>query len=85
MVLSAGLVYGTFAFLERGSKAHDDAVRNFPLGVGRSQEPPAPRLQTQPFKDVYQLKNAQRGRSTATAGWTKPTASCTSRSIAPCS
>lgn len=61
MVLSAGLVYGIFLFFGRQAKAHDEAARTYPLAVGQSQEPPAPQLQTQPFKDVWQLKNEQRG------------------------
>lgn len=61
MLLSAGLVYGTFAFLERRSVSTDAAIQNYPLAVGQEQVPPAPRLQTQPFKDVYQLKTEQRG------------------------
>lgn len=60
MVLSGALVYGVFAFL--GSRAADqNEVRTFPLGQGRSQVPPAPRLQNQPFKDIYQLKTEQLG------------------------
>jgi hypothetical protein len=51
MVVGAGIVYGTFAWLERGANRRDD-VRSFPTAVGRVQEPPSPRLQAQPFKDV---------------------------------
>lgn len=61
MALSAGLVYGTFIVLEKGRAAEDTSTQTFPLAVGQSHEPPAPRLQTQPFKDVYQLKTEQRG------------------------
>jgi hypothetical protein len=61
MLLSGGLVYGTYAVLERGRAANDRETETYPLAVGQSHEPPAPRLQTQPFKDVYQLKNDQRG------------------------
>jgi hypothetical protein len=60
MLLSAALVYGVFSFFERRRVAADEAMRVYPLGVGQSQEPPAPRLQTQPFKDVFQLKTEQR-------------------------
>lgn len=61
MLLSAGLVYGTFRVLERSRVADDAAAQTYPLAAGQSHEPPAPRLQTQPFKDVYQLKTEQRG------------------------
>jgi hypothetical protein len=60
MVIGAGIVYGTYAVLERRGNVQDTA-RNFPLAVGQSQDPPAPRLQAQPFKDVFQLKSEQRG------------------------
>jgi hypothetical protein len=61
MLISVAIVYGTFWFLEGRSKSLDEATRNYPLAVGRSQDPPAPRLQAQPYKDVYELKSAQRG------------------------
>lgn len=60
MVIGAAIVYGTYAWLERMAVTRDEAVRQFPVAVGRSQEPPSPRLQTQPFKDVYVLKSEQR-------------------------
>lgn len=61
MLVSGAIVYGTFWFLEGRSVSIDEASRAYPLAVGQSQTPPAPRLQTQPFKDVFELKNAQRG------------------------
>lgn len=61
MAIGAAIVYGTYAFLERRADAVDEAARRFPLAQGISQVPPAPRLQTQPFKDVFQLKSEQRG------------------------
>ncbi len=68
MALSAGLVYGIFMFLGTRATAVDTAARTFPLAQGLSQDPPAPRLQTQPFKDIYELKTAQRGALTS-YGW----------------
>ena len=61
MVLSGALVYGIFAFLGNRAAEQDAAARRFPLAQGISQDPPAPRLQTQPFKDIYQLKTEQLG------------------------
>jgi hypothetical protein len=55
MLVSAGIVYGTYALVERLTDSRD-AIPSYPLAAGRAQEPPTPRLQTQPFKDVYQLK-----------------------------
>lgn len=60
MAISAAIVYGTYAFLENRGDAADEAARRFPLAQGISQAPPAPRLQTQPFTDVYKLKSDQR-------------------------
>ncbi len=61
MVIGAGIVYGTYTFLERSMNSREQATQQYPTAVGRSQEPPSPRLQTQPFKDVYQLKAEQLG------------------------
>jgi hypothetical protein len=61
MALSAGVVYGAFVFLGSRAAVNDEATRRYPLARGVSQDPPAPRLQTQPFRDVYQLKTEQRG------------------------
>jgi hypothetical protein len=68
MALSAAFVYGIFVFLGSQAVARDNAARTFPLAQGVSQEPPSPRLQTQPFKDVYQLKSQQQDVLTS-YGW----------------
>jgi hypothetical protein len=56
MVLSVGIVYGTFWVFEGQRRARDEAARQFPLAAGVDKEAPSPRLQTQPFKDIYLLK-----------------------------
>ena len=68
MVLSAAMVYGIFTFLGSRATTNDELTRRFPLARGVPQEPPSPRLQTQPFKDIYQLKTEQRGVLTS-YGW----------------
>jgi hypothetical protein len=68
MTLSAGLVYGIFMLLGTNATNVDNAARTFPLAQGVSQDPPSPRLQTQPFKDIYELKTQQRGALTS-YGW----------------
>jgi hypothetical protein len=62
MVLSAALVYGTFWWFEGQELTTNAASRSFPLAAGRGDlEAPMPRLQTQPFKDIYALReNEQR-------------------------
>lgn len=59
MVLSGGIVYGTFWLFEGQQQAWNQEVQQFPLAVGQIKEPPTPRLQTQPFKDVWQLRQGQ--------------------------
>ncbi len=56
MVLSMGIVYGTFWFFEGQSQSADALAQKYPLAVGQEKTPPAPNLQTQPFKDVYLLR-----------------------------
>jgi hypothetical protein len=68
MLLSAGLVYGTFWLFEGRAVTANQASQQFPLAVGQLKEPQGPRLQTQPFKDVYRLRRAEDERLT-TYGW----------------
>jgi hypothetical protein len=68
MVLSGGIVYGTFWLFEGQMQTLNQEVQRFPLAAGQLKEPPTPRLQTQPFKDVYQLKQVQRERLSS-YGW----------------
>ena len=44
-------------------------VQQFPLADGQDEVPPSPRLQTQPFKDGYLLKERQDERLDS-YGWT---------------
>ena len=59
MLLSGGFVYGTFWLFEGREAGQNREALLFPLAAGQMREPPTPRLQTQPFKDVYQLKQEQ--------------------------
>ena len=68
MLISGGIVYGTFWFFEGQQVAANQANQRFPLAVGQIKEPPGPRLQTQPFKDIYLLRKAEDERIT-TYGW----------------
>jgi hypothetical protein len=68
MILSAAIVYGTFWLFEGQTQVANREAQLFPLAVGQVKEPPTPRLQTQPFKDVYQLKTGQLDRL-HTYGW----------------
>jgi hypothetical protein len=68
VALSVGIVYGTFWLFEGREQTWNQEVQRFPLAVGQVKEPPTPRLQTQPFKDVWQLKQGQMERLTS-YGW----------------
>ncbi len=68
MVISVFIVYGVFWLFDGRRVAHDAAVQQFPLAVGQAKEAPAPRLQTQPFKDVYML-NQDAGARLHSYGW----------------
>jgi len=59
MFISFGIVYGTFWFFEGRERSAAERGMKYPLAVGRTQEPPAPNLQTQPFKDVFKLREAE--------------------------
>ncbi len=68
MVIAAGIVYGTFALFDGQRVARDEATQQFPLAAGQVREAPLPRLQTQPFKDIYLLELDQDHRL-ANYGW----------------
>ncbi len=68
MLISAGIVYGTFWFFEGRARTADSAAQVFPLAAGQVKEPPAPNLQTQPFKDIYTLRQGELERLTS-YGW----------------
>ena len=59
MLISGAIVYGTFWLFEGRAESVNQQTQLFPLAAGLAKDPPAPRLQAQPFKDVYQLKSAQ--------------------------
>ena len=68
MVISAGIVYGTFWLFEGRESQASEAAQVFPLAAGQTRDPQGPQLQRQPFKDIYQLKNDERQKLT-TYGW----------------
>lgn len=68
ILMSAGIVYATFWYFERTHVEADKAAQVFPLAAGQPTVPPSPRLQTQPFKDVYLLKQHEH-ELLSTYGW----------------
>ena len=63
MLTSAGIVFGSFWFFERGAKTADALVQKYPLAIVR--EAPLPNLQTQPFKDLYELRQGENRKLTS--------------------
>ena len=68
IVISVGIVYGAFFFFEGKEQGTDAAAQKYPLAVGQHKEPPAPNLQTQPFRDLYNLRHAEDDRL-GSYGW----------------
>lgn len=69
MVISIGIVYGTFFFFEGQEKKANALAQKYPLQtVDTRKEPPAPNLQKQPFKDVYMLRLGETEKLTS-YGW----------------
>jgi len=66
-LIGAAIVYGTFYYFDTQRIARD-AVQEYPLAAGQQKEPPAPRLQTQPFKDVHLLRQGENAHL-ASYGW----------------
>lgn len=68
MLISAGIVYGTFWFFEGREQTANREVQMFPLATGQIKEPAGPPLQAQPFKDIYLLRQTEQQRLTG-YGW----------------
>jgi hypothetical protein len=68
MMISGGIVYGTFWLFEGQEQKAQQGSQLFPLAAGQVMEPQGPRLQTQPFKDIYLLRQGEREKLT-TYGW----------------
>jgi hypothetical protein len=68
MVISVAIVYGAFWFFERQESTAGAIAQKYPLAVGQHREPPSPNLQTQPFKDVYGLRQTEQEKLTS-YGW----------------
>jgi len=68
MLISIGIVTGAFYFFEGQGKAANVAAQKYPLAVGQHREPPTPNLQTQPFKDIYMLRQGE-AEKLGSYGW----------------
>jgi hypothetical protein len=68
MFISFGIVYGAFWFFEGQAQSANVAAMKYPLAAGQAKEPPAPNLQTQPFRDIYQLRHAE-DEKLSSYGW----------------
>lgn len=69
MIVSFGIVYGTFWFFEGRERTANEAAQQYPLAASvPHKQPPSPNLQTQPFKDVYNLHLGENEKLTS-YGW----------------
>jgi hypothetical protein len=68
MAISIAIVYGTFWFFEGQERNANAAAQKYPLAVGQVKAPPAPNLQTQPFKDIYTLRQSE-AEKLGSYGW----------------
>jgi hypothetical protein len=68
MLISAGIVYGTFWFFEGRHESANAVAQKYPLAVGQTKQPPTPNLQTQPFQDIYTLRQSAETRL-GSYGW----------------
>jgi hypothetical protein len=69
MVISIGIVYGTFWFFEGRERSANERAQKYPLAASQpARTPPAPNLQTQPFQDIYQLRAGENQKLTS-YGW----------------
>src|SRR5687767_11095198 len=68
MLISAAIVYGVFWFFEGQRQTADTVARKYPLAVGQDKLPPTPNLQTQPFQDIFTLRQSEAARL-GTYGW----------------
>jgi hypothetical protein len=59
MLLSIGIVTGVFYLFEGQHREANALAQQYPLAVGQQKEPPAPNLQTQPFKDIFTLRQGE--------------------------
>ena len=68
MLVSFAIVYGAFWFFERQADRGELASQQFPLAKDFERPRPTPALQTQPFADVYTLRQSEADRL-ASYGW----------------
>ena len=68
MLLSFGIVYGAFWFFDRQVRAADTATQRFPLATDYARPTPTPALQTQPFRDLYMLREEE-AKKLQSYGW----------------
>jgi hypothetical protein len=68
MLISFAIVYGTFRFFDSRQDAADQRSQRYPLAAGVTRENPTPFLQTQPFKDIYMLREEE-ARKMQGYGW----------------
>ena len=67
MIISFGIVYGTFWMFEGREKAANQAAQLYPLAVGQVKEPPAPNLQKPIHPGEFLIQQPRKGSYTFAA------------------
>jgi hypothetical protein len=62
MVASFAIVYGVFVFFDRQARTANAEAQRYPLAEVAARPAPTPSLETQPFKDVYLLREDEAKR-----------------------
>ena len=69
MLISVGIVWGTFRLLEGQAQSANQRAQKYPLAATMTpKDPPLPNLQKQPFKDVFSLREVENKKLTG-YGW----------------
>ncbi|MGZ8256075.1 MAG: hypothetical protein ACXWVT_14565 [Burkholderiaceae bacterium] len=69
MLMSVGIIWGTFYFFENQQKSANTQAQKYPLSATMKRTaPPLPNLQKQPFKDIFSLRDGENKQLTS-YGW----------------
>ena len=68
MLLSFAIVFGTFKIFDRQENSADTAGQRYPMAAEYQRAAPTPSLQTQPFRDLYLLRDDE-AKKLHSYGW----------------
>ena len=68
MVLSFGIVFGAFKLFDSQQNSANTAGQRYPMAAEYQRSVPTPSLQTQPFRDLYLLRDDE-AKKVQSYGW----------------